>query len=92
MFDYVIITTTTWPQVRELPCSSETYEYLYINYTHSEHAIIITGTTTIPEFPLFLILPLFMIATLLAAIIHRKRLLYDNNQTRDSAEANSVCH
>ena len=73
MFDGEIITTTTWPQVRELPCSSETYEYLYINYTHSEHAIIITGTTTIPEFPSLLILPLFMIATLLAVIVYKRK-------------------
>jgi len=73
MFNGETITTTTWPQVRELQCSSETYEYLYINYTHSEHAITITGTTTIPEFPSFLILPLFMIATLLAIMIYRRK-------------------
>jgi len=73
MFDGEIIATTTWPQARELPCSSETYEYLYINYTHSEHTITITGTTTIPEFPSFLILPLFMIATLLAVIVYKRK-------------------
>ena len=32
---------------KELPCSNETYEYLYINYTQSEHKIEITGTTPI---------------------------------------------
>jgi parallel beta-helix repeat protein len=72
-FDDEIITNTTWPQVRELPCSNETYEYLYINYTHSEHTIIITGTTIIPEFPSFLILPVFMIATLLAVIVYKRK-------------------
>ena len=73
MFDDEIITNTTWPQVRELPCSNETYEYLYINYTHCEHTIIITGTTAIPEFPSFLILPLFMISTLLAVIVYKRK-------------------
>lgn len=73
MFDDETITNTTYPQVRELPCSNETYEYLYINYTHSEHTIIITGTAIIPEFPLFLILSLFMIATLLTVIVYRRK-------------------
>jgi parallel beta-helix repeat protein len=73
MFDGEIVTNTTYPQVRELSCSNETYEYLYINYTHSEHTITITGTTIIPEFPSFLIMPLFMIATLLAVIVYRRK-------------------
>ena len=72
-FDDKIITNTTYPQVRELPCSNETHLYLYINYTHTEHAIIITGTTMIPEFPSLLILPLFFTATLLAVIVHRRK-------------------
>jgi len=63
----------TYPQVRELPCSNETYEYLYINYTHSQHPIRISGTTTIPEFPSFLIMPLFMITTLLATVAYRRK-------------------
>ncbi len=33
-----------------------------------------TGACVIPQFPLFLLLPLFMIATLLAAIIYRKHI------------------
>jgi hypothetical protein len=61
------------PQVRELPCSNETYEYLYVNYTHSQHSIEITGITTIPEFPSFLVLPLFFMATLLAVIVYRRK-------------------
>jgi len=42
--------------------------YISINYTHSEHKVII-----IPEFPSFIILPLFMIATLLAVIVYRRK-------------------
>jgi parallel beta-helix repeat protein len=72
-FNGEAITNTTYPQVRELPCSSETYEYLYINYTHSEHTIEISGTTIIPEFPSLLILPIFMIAILLAVIAYRRK-------------------
>jgi len=42
--------------------------YIYFTYQHSEREVII-----VPEFPSFLILPLFMIAKLLAVIVHRKR-------------------
>ena len=51
-----------------LPCSNDTHSYLYFNCMHSTQEVII-----IPESPLFLIPPLFMIATLLAVIVHRKR-------------------
>ena len=63
----------TYPQIRELPCSNETHEYLCINYTHSQHMIEVSGTTTIPEFPSFLILPLFFIATLLAVMVYTRK-------------------
>jgi parallel beta-helix repeat protein len=42
--------------------------WIYFSYQHSTIEIII-----IPEFPSFLILPLFMIATLLAVIVYKKR-------------------
>ena len=73
IFLFIARALITYPQVRELPCSNETYEYLYINYTHSEHTIEISATTIIPEFPSFLVLPLFMIATLLAVIVYRRK-------------------
>jgi len=63
----------TYPQVRELPCSNETHEYFYINYTHSEHTIEISGTTTIPEFPSLILLPLFAIAMLLTAVFRKRK-------------------
>jgi len=47
---------------------NDTHRWIYFTYLHSIHEVII-----IPEFPSFLILPLFMLATLLAAIIHRKK-------------------
>jgi parallel beta-helix repeat protein len=51
-----------------LPCSNETYSFLYFNYTHSTEEVII-----VPEFPSFLILPLFMIATLLAVTVYKRK-------------------
>ncbi|MCK4434949.1 right-handed parallel beta-helix repeat-containing protein, partial [Candidatus Bathyarchaeota archaeon] len=54
----------------------ENYTYLYFTYPHygkSTTTVEIIGTHVIPEFPSFLILPLFMIATLLAAIVHRRK-------------------
>jgi parallel beta-helix repeat protein len=42
--------------------------YIYVNYTHSEHEIII-----VPEFPSAIILTLFMVFTMLAAVFAKKR-------------------
>ncbi len=51
-----------------LPNSNENYTYLYFNYTHSTEQVII-----IPEFPSFLILALFMMATLLAIMVYTRK-------------------
>jgi parallel beta-helix repeat protein len=51
-----------------LPCSDANHSYLYFTYSHSTEQIII-----VPEFPSILILPLFMMATLLAVAICRKK-------------------
>jgi len=51
-----------------LPETNSTNSYLYFTYHHSTQEIIIT-----PEFPPFLILPLFFITTLFLAIICKKR-------------------
>jgi parallel beta-helix repeat protein len=45
-----------------------THRWIYFEYEHSTLEIII-----IPEFPSFLILPLFMIATLLAVIVYKRK-------------------
>jgi len=45
-----------------------TNTYIYINYTHSEHEIII-----VPEFPSAITLPLFMSLILVAAVLAKKR-------------------
>ena len=51
-----------------LPCSNSTHCYLYFSYNLSTQEVII-----IPEFPSFLVLPLFMTATLIAVIIYRRK-------------------
>ena len=50
----------------ELPISNNTHAFLYFTYTHP------TIIAIIPEFPAFLILPLFMITTLLAVLVHKR--------------------
>ncbi len=51
----------------------ENYTYLYFTYGHSKKTVQIIGTNAVPEFPSMLMLPLFMISTLLAVIVYRKR-------------------
>ena len=58
-----------------LPCSNVTYSYLYINYTHSTEQVII-----VPEFPAFVILPLFFTSTLLAALLFKRKRITDNRR------------
>jgi parallel beta-helix repeat protein len=60
--------TEILPAPLPLPCSNNTHTYLYFTYNHSTQEVII-----IPEFASFLVLPLFMIATLLAVIVYKKR-------------------
>ncbi len=48
--------------------TNEESTYIYVNYIHSTHELVI-----IPEFPSFLILLLFMTATLLAVIVYRRK-------------------
>ena len=65
---YQVFVNGTEVQCNLLPCSNTTHSYLYFTYNHSTQEVII-----IPEFPSFLILPLFMAATLLAVIIIKRK-------------------
>lgn len=47
---------------------NETHRWIYFNYEQSTHKIDI-----VPEFPSLLILPVFMIATLLAVIVYKRK-------------------
>jgi parallel beta-helix repeat protein len=73
MFDGQVITE---PQFRILSASNESYTYMYVNYTHSEHMMEISGQATIPEiprFPLTAMLAVLMLATLSAAMVYRRK-------------------
>jgi len=74
---YTVLLNGTEIPCTLLPCSNSTHSYLYFNYTHSTEEVIIT-----PEFPSFLILPLFMIVTLLVAIAHGRK--HTKNQRENS--------
>jgi len=53
--------------------SNDTYTYFYVSYTHSQHTIEITGTTTIPEFPTLMITILIAACTLLVSMVCRRK-------------------
>jgi hypothetical protein len=50
---------------------NETHTFLHFMYDHSTYNIKIIGTTVIPEFLSFLVLPLFMIVSVLVITIHK---------------------
>jgi hypothetical protein len=51
-----------------------TYYTFHIGYIHSSHTIEIVASDAVPEFPAWMILPLFMTATLMAVMLYRRRL------------------
>ena len=53
--------------------SYEDYTYLYFAYNHSTKTVEIEGTHIIPEFSSIIILPLFMMITLLITVLQKKR-------------------
>jgi len=53
---------------------NSTHYNFHIMYSHSAHTIEIVGSDAIPEFPSWILLPTFMVATLAAVILYRKKL------------------
>jgi len=49
------------------------YTYICIPYSHSVQPIVVRGTWVVPEFPTAIIMPLFMLATLLAVIVYKRK-------------------
>jgi hypothetical protein len=66
---YIVFVDNKQVNVKLLSNSDNNYAYLYFTYLHSIHQVLIF----IPEFPFLQILSLFMIATLLATIVCRRR-------------------
>jgi len=65
---YKVYVNDTEVSYNLLPCSNETYSYLYFNYTHSTQKVVV-----IPEFPSAMIFPLFIFFTLVALLLKKKR-------------------
>jgi parallel beta-helix repeat protein len=49
------------------------FTYIYFTYHHSTETVQITSTSAVPEFQPFMLLPLFMIITLLGAIAFKRK-------------------
>jgi signal peptidase I len=55
------------------PTHNDTHTFIYFTHGYSTQNVQIIGTKVIPEFPSFLILPLFMSATLLVIILYKRK-------------------
>ena len=69
--EYRIFVNGTEISYNLLPVYNSALSYLYFTYEHSTKEIVI-----IPEFPSITLLSLFLVGTLLAALIHRKSCLF----------------
>jgi parallel beta-helix repeat protein len=68
---WTVIVSGEQAEYKTIP--DENYTYLFFTYQHSRKTIEIQGTHVIPEFPSLFILPLFMLTTLLAAIVYERK-------------------
>lgn len=65
--------TTVTPTIAD----NGTHTFLYFTYNHSTRLVEIIGTWVIPEFPAVIVLPLIMIATLIAVLLGKTKLKRD---------------
>jgi parallel beta-helix repeat protein len=68
MNEYQVFVNGTEVEYNLLPASNSTYSYLYFTYEHSTKEVVI-----IPELPSLILLPLFLLCTLLTAIFYRRK-------------------
>ena len=66
---YIVLVDSNPVNAAELSFSNSTHVYLYFTYSHSTREVIVT----IPEFAPFFMLSLFMLATLLAVMVYKRR-------------------
>jgi parallel beta-helix repeat protein len=69
------------PQFRILPESNANYTYIYLNYTHSQHTIEISGSTTIPELPSIAMLIVLISGTMLSTLFCKRKGTASKKQT-----------
>lgn len=59
-----------------IPTVMEDYNctYLYFTYSHSTKTVKIIGANVVPEFPMTIIMPLFMVLSILAVVFVKKKI------------------
>jgi parallel beta-helix repeat protein len=68
MTDYQVFVNGNEMDYNLLPVSNSTQSYLYFTYEHSTKEVVI-----IPELPSLILLPLFLLGTLLATVFYRRK-------------------
>jgi hypothetical protein len=67
--EYIVLINMTPVIVNKLAMSNGTHTTLYFTFNSSA----LDGIMIVPEFPSFLVVPSFMVATLLAIVIYKRR-------------------
>jgi hypothetical protein len=70
--EWTVTVNSTQPQNLNITAYGN-YTYVYFTYYHSTETVRITSTSAVTEFQPFMLLPLFMIITLLAAMIFKRK-------------------
>jgi len=89
-----VVSVGDQPPLSLILTENATYSFLYFTYNHSASRIRIIGTDVIPEFPVAIFLPLFIIVTLVVAVLRkrgRKRHRYSSFKPKAIFRASSSC-
>jgi len=73
---YTITVDGGLPLYSAPPVTNGTHTSLYFTYLHSSHTVEIIGTTVIPEYPIFLMLPMLIVISLIVIIAKKKLTQY----------------
>jgi hypothetical protein len=82
---FAVFVNSTEISYATLPCSNANVTFLYFNYSHSTEQVMI-----IPEFPSLLSLPMFLIATLIAVGLYRRKRLDSQASTEKEGFAGDI--
>ncbi|MBT0160857.1 hypothetical protein G4O51_12830 [Candidatus Bathyarchaeota archaeon A05DMB-2] len=78
-YNVLVGTTSITPSI----VSNGTHSFLYFTYNHSSQNVKIIGTTVISEFLTLMITLLFMVSTLIATIVFRRKYSAQNDVTNN---------
>lgn len=73
---WLILLNVTTPR-NFIKTTNDTHTFLYFDFNHSTHLVEIIGTWVVSEFPVVIIMPLFLIATLLGVMVYRRKQTVD---------------